>query len=121
MGVEAIENVVFAALFLIAAPSLSGFLYRHTRCRAAAILVSVGMSAAAIGLVLLGLADRQYLLENPDGYPPYANAALTCQLAGAFILGGSLLFTAEYSRKLRESGARDPSLRSTPLGFRYRV
>ena len=119
--VEAIQNFIFAALFVVAGPSLARFLYRHTRCTAASMLVGIGMIGAAAGLGLLGMADCQYLQWNPDGSEPYATAAFVCQIGGAFIMAGALVFTSLYKKKLIDEKAVDPKLKRNALGLSTRI
>ena len=115
--VEALQTFLFAAIFFVTGPSLAAFLFRKTHCRAAALLISIGTISAALGLILLGL---RALNDHRDGMTPYNSAALVCQLGGAAIMAGGLLFTNIYTKKLISSRALDPSLRSSPLGLRYR-
>ena len=117
---EGIQDFIFALVFVIAAPPLARFLYQKTRCQAAAMLVGIGMISAAVGLTFLGISAWQYLKDNSDYASPFASAAMVCQLGGATIMAGSLIFTHEFAKKLRSSGALDPSLRSSPLGLRSR-
>jgi len=119
--VEAIENFLFAALFVIAGPSLARFLYRHTRCMAASMLVGIGMIGAAAGLGLLGIADCQLLQSNLDGSTPYESAAFICQIGGAFVMAAALVFTSIYRRKLTDEKAVDPSLKRSALGLTTRL
>ena len=114
---EVLENFVFAMLFLSLGPSLGGFLFRKTRCKAAALLVSFGTISAAIGLMVLGAKP---IFDPSDGITNFNASALVFQLAGAMIMCGALAFTNEYTKKLISSRALDPSLRSSPLGLRYR-
>lgn len=118
--VGAVKDFVFAALFLALGPSLASFLYRKTRCRAAALLVAIGSLATAVGLSLLGAGTLQVAKWDVDGSPPYAMLALVCQVGGALMMAGGLLFVNEYTGKLIAAGALDPSLRSSPLGLRSR-
>ncbi len=117
---EAIEDFIFAALFFLTAIPLARFLYRHTRCLAAAKLVSIGMFTATVGLTLLGMSAWKIMQFDPESSSPYANAAFIFQIGGACIMGGALVFTNIYAKKLIASGALDPSLRSSPLGLRSR-
>src|SRR5262245_56302257 len=112
--VEAVEDFIFAALFFLTAIPLARFLYRHTRCLAAAKLVSIGMFAATVGLTLLGISAWEIMLSDPDTSSPYASAAFFFQIGGACIMGGALIFTNMYAKKLISSGALDPSLKSSP-------
>ena len=117
---EGMQDFIFALLFVVTGPALARFLFRKTRCHAAAMLVGIGMISAATGLTFLGIAAWQYVQENSAPYTPFAMAALVCQMGGAAIMTGALVFTHEYAKKLHSAGAVDPTLISTSIGIRSR-
>ena len=117
---EALQDFTFAFIFVVAAPPLARFLYVRTHCQAAAMLVGIGMTSAAVGLIFLGIAAWPYIQDYGQPNSPFATAALVCQLGGATIMTGSLVFTRTYAKKLIRAGALDPSLRANRLGLRSR-